>query len=213
MAKQATQGINQDASTPGDDSTSIQGPSTPSTPHPQRQKRTRPTLHSLTPRSKSRAAKACKLFRVKFATTNPFPFSADAYDIAWKSYAEAHIVQDEEDMEEVDHLLCKMQKDPVFAKENLAMVCNLIIIRSVLIQLQVMRGTSQLRGELKDKARTAIVSHYITPMGSDRRVRKQTISWLLKCNIFIFGSLEVEVCATIISSHPQYILIPLMSTT
>ena len=130
-----------------------------------------------------------------FAITNPFPLSADAYDIAWKSYAEAHVVQDEEDMMEVDHLLCKMRKDPVFAKENLAVVCKPVLSRSLLTKFQVMRGTSQLRGELKDKARTAIISHYITPMGSDRRLRKQVVSWLLKSNIFVFGSLDFEVCA------------------
>jgi hypothetical protein len=62
-----------------------------------------------------------------------------------------------------------------------------------------MRGTSQLRGELKDKARTAIVSHYITPIGSDRRIRKQTISWLLQNNFFTFGSLDFEVCMSTIA--------------
>ena len=110
----------------------MQEPSTPSTPNPHKQKRTKPTLNSFTPRSKSRAAKASKLFRVKFAITNPFPLSADAYDIAWKSYAEAHVVQDEEDMVEVDHLLHRMQKDPAFAKENLAVVCKLVFSRPLL---------------------------------------------------------------------------------
>ena len=129
MAKQAIQTTNQDASVSGTGNTSAQDPPTPSTPLPHKQKRTKATLNSFTPRSKSRAAKASKLFRVKFATTNPFPLSGDAYDIAWKSYAEAYTVQDEGDMVEVDHLLHKMQKDLVFAKENLAVVCKLVFFK------------------------------------------------------------------------------------
>jgi hypothetical protein len=56
-----------------------------------------------------------------------------------------------------------------------------------------LRGTSQLRGELKDKARTAVLSHFIMPVGREKNRKKQIVKWLLEDNIFIFGSLDFEV--------------------
>jgi hypothetical protein len=94
-----------------------------STPSSKQLKRSKPAFSSFTPRSRTRVASACKLFRIKFATTKPFPTSTDSHDLAWKSYAETCLPLDEEDMTEVDHLLQKMKKDPTFAKDNLKVVC------------------------------------------------------------------------------------------
>lgn len=63
--------------------------STPSTPIARKRKSGRPTLAQFTPRSSNRAHEASKLFRVKFATTNPFAVRSDAIDLAWEAYAEA----------------------------------------------------------------------------------------------------------------------------
>ena len=50
-----------------------------------------------------------------------------------------------------------------------------------------------MRGELKTKARTAVLSNYITPIGNDRRARKDKVEWLLDGNIFVFGEIDIKV--------------------
>lgn len=60
---------------------------------------------------------AAKLFRVKFATTNPFPYHADAVVLAWKAYAESRPHR-EDDEPEQDALLIKMKKNHSFARQT-----------------------------------------------------------------------------------------------
>ena len=60
-----------------------------------------------------------------------------------------------------------------------------------------MRGSSQLRGELKNKARTAILAHYITPCGNSKTLRKERIKWLLENGVFTYGDMDIEVSINI----------------
>lgn len=99
---------------------------TPSTPVSAKRKRSRATLKTFTPRSSSRAHDASRLFRVKFATSNPFAYNTDAQDLAWKAYAEARPPPAVDEPAQ-DILLIKMKKDVQFAKENLQVVCNIYI--------------------------------------------------------------------------------------
>lgn len=176
-----------------DSASSSDGETMMSTPVSRKRKRTRSTLGSFTPRSGSRAHDASRLFRVKFATTNPFPYISDAQELAWKAYAESRppLAEDEPSQ---DLLLNKMKKNVQFAKENLQVVCyESLHLNFELIYPKILRGTSQLRGELKDKARTAVLSHYITPIGNNRRLRKDKVCWLLEENIFVFGGIDLQV--------------------
>ena len=60
--------------------------------------------------------------------------------------------------------------------------------------MQVERGTSQLRGELKTKTDAVVAGHYSLNDFETPKELMDIVDWLLDGAKFAFGGLKVKVC-------------------
>lgn len=122
------------------------------------------------------------------ATQNAFPTAEGRNTMALEAFADGKSKKDG------DREMKMIKKDPDYADRVIYIVCHVLFEIIILInEVQITRGTSQLRGEIKTKCANAIGGHYQIPGSRNPADLKKFVAWLLADSNFAFGGLDLAV--------------------